>query len=61
MGKDDERVVGEIAEHDGVSPRESLVRPDSCASPGRLYETDVRELSAQARDRYDEVLRRLGE
>ena len=61
MGKDDERVVGKTAEQDGVSPREAMVRPDSCALPRRAYETDVRELSALARDRYDEVLRRLGE
>lgn len=61
LSEEDERVLAELAEHDGVSRQEATIRAIREAAARRGHETDVRELSAQARARYADVLRRLGE
>ncbi|KRE99194.1 CopG family transcriptional regulator [Nocardioides sp. Soil777] len=61
LSEDDERVLAELAERDGVSRQEATIRAIRETAARRGHETDVRELSAQARVRYADVLRRLGE
>ncbi|SDS00995.1 CopG family transcriptional regulator [Agrococcus carbonis] len=57
---DDERMLAELAEADGVSRQEATVRAIREAAARRGHERAVRELSASARHRYADLLERLG-
>lgn len=61
LSEDDEKVLAELAELDGISRQEATVRAIREAAARRGHESAVREASDWARDRYSEVLRRLGE
>jgi hypothetical protein len=49
-----------LAEADGVSKQEAAVRAITDAAARRLRETRIRDLSASARERYADLLDRLG-
>lgn len=57
---DDERALTALAEAEGVSKQEATVRAIREAAARRGHEDRVRELSSLARDRYAELLERLG-
>jgi predicted transcriptional regulator len=57
---EDEQALTLLAEAQGISKQEATVRAIRDAAARRVHEDRVRELSAQARDRYAEVLERLG-
>ena len=57
---EDERVLALLAESDGVSRQEATVRAIHEAAARRLRRDRVAELSASARDRYADLLDRLG-
>lgn len=57
---DDERILGELADAEGVSRQEATVRAIREAAARRGHERAVQELSASARVRYAELLDRLG-
>ena len=61
LSEDDEKVLAELAELDGISRQEATVRAIREAAARRGHESAVRDASARARDRYADVLRRLGE
>jgi hypothetical protein len=61
LSKDDERVLGELAARDGISRQEAIIRAIHEAAARRGHEADGCDASAQARSRYADVLRRLGE
>lgn len=61
LSEDDEKVLAELAQLDGISRQEATVRAIREAAARRGHEGAVREASAKARDRYADVLRRLGE
>jgi hypothetical protein len=61
LSKDDERVLGELAARDGISRQEATIRAIHEAAARRGHEAAVCDASAQARSRYADVLRRLGE
>lgn len=58
---DDEQVLARLAADQGVSRQEATVRAIREAAARRGHEAAVRDLSARARERYADVLRRLGE
>jgi hypothetical protein len=58
---DDEHALAMLAEADGVSKQVAAVRAIREAASRRLREDKIRTLSAGARDRYAELLDRLGE
>ena len=57
---EDEQALAVLAEADGVSKQEATVRAIREAAARRGHETRVSELSARARERYADVLERLG-
>lgn len=57
---DDERALALLAEAQGVSKQEATVRAIRDAAARSVHENRVRELSAAARERYADVLERLG-
>lgn len=57
---EDERALELLAEAEGVSKQEATVRAIREAAARHLREDKVRRLSAAARDRYAELLDRLG-
>lgn len=57
----DEEVLAGLAEAQGISKHEAAVRAIRDAGARSLHEARVHELSADARERYADVLRRLGE
>ena len=57
---EDERILAELAETDGVSRHEATLRAIREAAARRGHEAKVAELSAGARERYADVLERLG-
>ena len=61
LSEDDERVLAELAERDGISRQEATIRAIHEAAARRGHEAAVRDASAKARSRYADVLRRLGE
>lgn len=61
LSEDDERVLAALAERDGISRQEATVRAIHEAAARRGHEDSVRAASAKARERYADVLRRLGE
>lgn len=57
---EDEQVLAVLAQSQGVSKQEATVRAIRDAAARLGHEDRVRELSAQGRTRYAEVLERLG-
>lgn len=60
LSPEDERALTALAEAEGVSKQEATVRAIREAARRRGHEDRVRELSARSRDRYADVLERLG-
>lgn len=61
LSEDDEKVLAALAALDGISRQEATVRAIREAAARRGHEGAVREASTEARARYADVLRRLGE
>ena len=57
---DDERALALLAEADGVSKQEATVRAIREAASRRVRQGRIRTLSPGARDRYADLLDRLG-
>mgnify|MGYP001469104266 FL=1 len=57
---EDERALAALAAAQGISKQEATVRAIRYAAARGLHEAKVSELSAQARERYADVLDRLG-
>lgn len=60
LGPEDERALALLAEADGVSKQEATVRAIREAASRRLRRDKVAALSMTARDRYADLLDRLG-
>lgn len=58
---DDERALAQLAEAQGVSKQEATVRAIHEAVSRRLRRDTVNALSASARERYADLLDRLGQ
>lgn len=58
---EDDEMLTELAQAEGVSKQEATVRAIREAATRRGHESQVRELSAKSRERYASVLQRLGE
>lgn len=61
LSPDDEHALTLLAEADGVSKQEATVRAIHEASSRRLRQDTIRTLSAGARERYADLLDRLGQ
>lgn len=61
LGAEDEKALALLAAADGVSKQEATVRAIREAAARRIREDDVRRLSATARERYADLLDRLGQ
>jgi uncharacterized protein (DUF1778 family) len=57
---EDERLLAALAEAEGVSRHEATLRAIREAAARHVHESKVTELSARARERYADVLDRLG-
>lgn len=57
---DDERLLAVLAEAEGVSRHEATLRAIREAAARQGHEANVADLSARARERYADVLDRLG-
>ena len=55
-----DRALELLAKADGVSKQEAAVRAITDAAARRVHDDRVRELSAAARERYADLLDRLG-
>lgn len=55
-----ERTLTLLAEADGISKQEATVRAIQEAASRRLHHSKVHDLSAAARERYADLLDRLG-
>lgn len=60
LSPEDERALTALAESEGVSKQEATARAIREAAARRGHEERVRELSAHARERYADLLDRLG-
>jgi uncharacterized protein (DUF1778 family) len=60
LSSDDERLLASLAESEGVSKQEATLRAIREAAARRGHEARVHDLSVQARERYADVLDRLG-
>ena len=60
LSPEDEQALALLAEADGVSKQEATVRAIHEAATRRLRRDKVASLSAAARERYAELLDRLG-
>ncbi len=60
LSSEDERALAALAEAEGVSKQEATVRAIREAAARRGHEEQVRELSARGRERYADLLERLG-
>ena len=60
LSPEDERALAALAESEGVSKQEATVRAIREAAARRGHEEQVRELSARGRERYADLLERLG-
>lgn len=58
---DDEQALARLAEAQGVSRQEATVRAIHEAEQRHVRTERVRELSARGRDRYADLLQRLGQ
>lgn len=57
---EDEAILAQLAEEDGISRHEATIRAIREASARRGHERSVAALSAKARARYADLLDRLG-
>lgn len=57
---DDERALAELADAAGISKQEATIRAIHEAASRRQHQSRVHDLSAAARERYADVLDRLG-
>jgi len=57
---DQERTLAMLAETDGISRQEAVVRAIDETAARRAHHNQVRELSSAARERYADLLERLG-
>lgn len=57
---EDERLLASLAEAEGVSRHEATLRAIRDAAARQGHEARVADLSARARERYADVLERLG-
>lgn len=57
---EDERLLAALADAEGISRHEATLRAIREAAARRVHEAKVAELSARARERYADVLDRLG-
>ena len=60
LTREDERILAELAEVDGISRQEATVRAIREAAARRGHDRRVGEASARVRARYADVLDRLG-
>ncbi|WP_370291560.1 CopG family transcriptional regulator [Nocardioides sp.] len=60
LSEEQDRALEALAQADGVSKQEAAVRAITDAAARRLHEHRVQELSASARERYADLLDRLG-
>jgi uncharacterized protein (DUF1778 family) len=60
LTEDQERTLTMLAEADGVSKQEATIRAIQEAAARRLHASKVQDLSAVARERYADLLDRLG-
>ena len=60
LSDEDERALTLLAEAQGISKQEATVRAIRDAAARHVHQDRVRDLSAQARARYAEVIERLG-
>ena len=56
-----ERTLALLAEADGISKQEATIRAINEAASRRVHQGRVRELSATSRERYADLLDRLGQ
>ncbi|MBB1495616.1 CopG family transcriptional regulator [Propioniciclava sp. MC1595] len=61
LGPEDEKALALLAEAEGVSKQEATVRAIREAAARHVREDKARRLSAAARDRYADLLDRLGQ
>lgn len=57
---EEDRALEALARADGVSKQEAAIRAITDAAARRVHEDRVRELSASVRERYAQLLERLG-
>lgn len=60
LSKEDERLLTLFAEEDGISRQEATIRASHGAAARRGHELRVKEASVRIRNRYANVLERLG-
>ena len=60
LSKEDERLLTLFVEEDGISRQEATIRAIHEAAARRGHEQRVADASARIRNRYAEVLERLG-
>lgn len=60
LSDDDDRLLAGLAEAEGVSKHEAAVRAIRAAGERRLHREQVRQASATHRERYADLLDRLG-
>jgi uncharacterized protein (DUF1778 family) len=60
LSSEDERLLAALAEAEGVSRHEATLRAIREAASRHAHQAKVADLSAQARERYADVLDRLG-
>jgi len=60
LTEDDERVLARLAQEDGITLQESTIRAIRETAERRGHEQRVKDASARVRDRYADVLERLG-
>ena len=60
LTEDDERVLARLAQEDGITLQEATIRAIRETAERRGHEQHVKDASARVRDRYADVLERLG-
>lgn len=60
LSESDERILAALAEAEGVSKHEATLRAIRAAAARSEHRGEVRRLSADARERYADLLDRLG-
>lgn len=60
LSPDDDRLLDELSRAEGLSKQETVARAIREAAERRAHRVDVRRLSEAGRERYADVLDRLG-
>lgn len=60
LNDEDERLLAALAEAEGVSKHEATLRAIRAAAERRLHRAQVRRASVDNRERYADLLERLG-